>query len=43
MNEHKSVPNIRFNGFENKWEKKQLNQIVKKVTRKIVNCKPIYL
>ena len=34
MNEHKSVPNIRFNGFENKWEKKQLNQIVKKVTRK---------
>ena len=34
MNEHKSVPNIRFNGFENKWGKKQLNQIVKKVTRK---------
>ena len=34
MNENKAVPNIRFNDFENKWEKKKLNQIVKKVTRK---------
>ena len=34
MNENKAVPNIRFNDFENKWEKEKLNQIVKKVTRK---------
>ena len=34
MNENKAVPNIRFNDFENKWEKKKLNQIVKKITRK---------
>ena len=34
MNKHNSVPNIRFKGFENKWEKEKLNQIVKKVTRK---------
>ena len=34
MNKHNSVPNIRFNGFEDKWKKEKLNQIVKKVTRK---------
>ena len=27
MNEHNSVPNIRFNGFEDKWKGKELNSI----------------
>ena len=29
MNKHNSVPNIRFNGFEDKWKKSELKEIAK--------------